>query len=164
VFVAREIERKFLVVGEEWRRLSVRTLTIHQAYLARTTAATVRVRLVDDEDAYVSVKTARDGAIRGEYEYAIPASDAREMMSMRTGIIVKKKRHIVVVHDMQWEVDVFEGVHEGLVIAEIELPHAEAAFERPDWLGREVTHDHRYYNGYLATHFPVAAEATGTVG
>ncbi len=155
--MAHEIERKFLVQGNGWRRSASRSLTIHQAYLARTGAATIRVRIVNGCDAFVAIKTTRSGATRAEYEYPIPVADAREMMAMRTGIVLQKQRHIVPVRDMEWEVDVFADVHEGLVIAEIELPHAEAAFERPDWLGSEVTHDHRYYNGYLATHFPVAA-------
>lgn len=160
--VAREIERKFLVLTDGWRRCARRSLSICQAYLARTGAATIRVRIVDGRAACVTVKTARRGSTRSEFEYAIPIEDAREMMAMRTGVILHKKRHIVTEHGMEWHVDVFEDVHEGLVLAEIELPHPDAAFNYPDWLGAEVTHDHRYHNGYLATHFPVAA--TGTEG
>lgn len=161
--MAREIERKFLVIGDEWRRLARRSLAIQQAYLARTNAATIRIRIIDGVEAYVAVKTARRGATRGEYEYRVPLADAEEMMAMRTGLVLRKQRHLVTAHGMQWEVDVFADVHEGLVVAEIELPHADTAFQLPAWLGAEVTHDLRYCNSYLATHFPFA-EATGTAG
>ncbi len=162
--VAHEIERKFLVVDDEWRRFAGRTLSIQQAYLARTSAATIRVRIIDGVDAYVTVKTARRGATRSEYEYGVPLADAEEMMAMRTGLVLRKRRHLVTAHGMQWEIDEFDDVHQGLVLAEIELAHVDTAFMHPVWLGAEVTHDHRYYNSYLATHFPFAAEATGTAG
>ncbi|MDE2183117.1 MAG: CYTH domain-containing protein [Alphaproteobacteria bacterium] len=152
--MAREIERKFLVTGDEWRRASKSCRKIQQAYLALSDALTIRIRIIEDREALVCIKSARQGAMRSEYEYAIPIEDAREMMSMRTGVILNKRRHIVEAHDMEWEVDVFEEAHRGLVLAEIELDDAEATFQRPSWLGAEVTNDHRYYNGFLATRFP----------
>lgn len=154
----REIERKFLVASDGWRSASKFSRIIQQAYLALSDTLTIRIRIVDDREALVCIKSARQGAMRAEYEYAIPIEDAREMMAMRTGLLLRKRRHIVEDHGMEWEVDVFEGPHAGLVLAEIELDHSDEAFERPAWLGREVTNERSFYNGHLATRFPVLSE------
>ena len=157
--MAREIERKFLVCSDEWRHFHTRVSVIRQAYLSLSDALTIRVRIVDDREAFVAIKSARQGAARDEYEYAIPLEDARQLLPMRIGAILTKRRHIIETNGLEWEVDVFDGAHKGLVLAEIELDDADTPFERPHWLGREVTDDHRYYNGFLATHSP---EPSGT--
>jgi adenylate cyclase len=159
--MAREIERKFLVTGEVWRSYVRRRSAIRQAYLALNDGMTVRIRIIDGLRSFVGIKTARQGPARGEYEYPVPLEDAHELLRLRTGIIIEKHRHIVCAHGAQWEVDEFEGVHQGLVLAEIELPDAAAHFEFPEWLGEEVTSDPRYYNGYLATHSAAARRSDG---
>lgn len=148
--MATEIERKFLVTGSAWRALAGRSMAICQSYLARTDAATVRIRIVDDATAFLTVKSTKPGPARSEFEYPIPLEDARDLMTLRTGHAIEKRRHIVQLGDACFEIDVFEGRHDGLVIAEIELPDVDAPFERPSWLGEEVTHDPHYYNAYLA--------------
>jgi adenylate cyclase len=150
--MATEIERKFLVSGTGWQAAAERSVSMRQCYLARTDAAAIRVRIVDDAKAYLTIKSAVPGSTRDEFEYEIPVEDARQLATLRTGVLLEKRRYYVPLGEAMWEVDVFEGAHEGLVIAEIELSDADAPFERPDWLGDEVTGVHRYYNAYLATH------------
>jgi adenylate cyclase len=148
--MATEIERKFLVKGDAWRAFAARSVAIRQAYLTRLDAMTIRVRIVDDAEAFLTIKSPQLGPVRSEFEYSIPAEDARTLMAARTGLMIEKRRHIVQLGDARWEIDVFEGTHTGLVIAEIELPDASASFERPAWLGEEVTGDPHYYNAHLA--------------
>ena len=152
--MATEIERKFLVAGIGWKLQSTGSYTIRQAYLALTGAATIRVRIIDDMEARLTIKSATPGAVRSEFEYPIPVHDAKELVQLRTGLLIEKRRHVVPAGSLQWEVDVFEGSHQGLVIAEIELPRADTAFERPEWLGAEVTGNARYYNAQLAARGP----------
>lgn len=148
--MALEIERKFLVIGESWRRDASASLALRQAYLARTERLSARVRVIDEREAFLAIKSSGAGAVRSEYEYAIPVSDALELIELRQGEVIAKTRHIVENAGARWEIDVFEGALSGLVIAEIELAGTDAAFERPDWLGREVTGDPAYYNAALA--------------
>lgn len=148
--MATEIERKFLVTGNAWQSLALRSTAIHQAYLSRIDMTTIRVRIVDDADAFLTIKSPQLGPARSEFEYSIPLEDARALMTLRAGLAIEKRRHIVQLGDDRWEIDVFEGAHAGLVIAEIELPDADAPFERPPWLSEEVTGDPRYYNAHLA--------------
>jgi adenylate cyclase len=145
-----EIERKFLVSGRAWRKHADRGKTIRQAYLASTDEISVRVRTVGKSKAYLTIKTARPGLSREEYEYPIPVEDARNLMKLRIGRLIVKRRHIVKAGRSRFEVDVFERTLKGLVIAEIELPSRHAIFERPEWLGKEVTGKKRYYNAQLA--------------
>lgn len=148
--MATEIERKFLVKGDAWRVLVTRSVAIRQAYLTRLDATTIRIRIVDDAKAFLTIKSPQLGPVRSEFEYPIPAEDARTLIAARTGHLIEKRRHIVQLGDARWEIDVFEGAHAGLVIAEIELPDASTSFERPAWLGEEVTGDPHYYNAHLA--------------
>jgi len=148
--MGREIERKFLVVGEGWRESVVATKRLRQAYIARTDRLSARVRVVDGQAAFLTIKSAEPGLVRAEYEYALPVEDALELVELRQGQMIEKTRHIVEIADARWEVDVFSGTHQGLVIAEIELADADAVFEQPEWLGREVTADPSYYNANLA--------------
>jgi len=148
--MAAEIERKFLVAGDGWKAQAGESTDIRQAYLATTDKASVRVRIRDDAEAVLSIKSAVPGTTRAEFEYDIPLEDARQLMQLRGGGMIEKRRYTVVNGKATWEIDVFGGAHKGLVIAEIELPSAQASFERPSWLGEEVTDDKRYYNATLA--------------
>jgi len=148
--MAKEIERKFLVAGHAWRKRAGRGKSIQQAYLALTETVSLRVRIVGKTKAYLTVKGARSGATRSEFEYPIPLRDARALMKLRTGRVIKKRRHVVRAGKAKVEIDVFKGYHRGLVIAEVEIPSQRARFDRPDWLGVEVTDEERYYNANLA--------------
>lgn len=147
-----EIERKFLVSADGWRTSAVLARRFRQAYLCTNDRITVRIRLMDDTDAVVTMKSAEAGLSRQEFEYAIPPEDARQLLALREGAIVEKTRHNVPFGGFTWEVDVFLGANQGLVVAEIELERADQEFDRPDWLGEEVSHDLRYYNSELARH------------
>ena len=148
--MAAEIERKFLVRSDGWKREADGGTRIRQAYLAATDACSVRVRIKDETQAFVTIKSARPGSSRDEFEYAVPVEDARAMLKLRTGDVIEKTRYRVPADELCWEIDVFSGARTGLIVAEIELPDEGAAFDRPDWLGADVTEDKRYYNASLA--------------
>jgi len=148
--MAAEIERKFLVRGDGWKRSAAEGSHLRQAYLAATDGCAIRVRIKDEQEAFLTVKSARPGLRRDEFEYAVPVDDAGAMMKLRIGDIIEKTRYRVPADDLTWEIDVFSGAHRGLVIAEIELRKEDVAFDKPAWLGEEVTHDKRYYNASLA--------------
>jgi adenylate cyclase len=147
--MAFEIERKFLVLGEGWRQGSGTLLV--QAYLNRDKERTVRVR-VAGEQAFLTVKGASRGATRAEFEYEIPLADANGLLALSDGPVVRKCRRVVPYAGCNWEVDEFLGDNAGLVVAEIELQSEDQQFAKPDWVGREVTDDPRYYNSSLAAH------------
>lgn len=142
-----EIERKFLVCGDAWR--STNPVRYAQGYLNRDKHRTVRVRIAG-ERGVLTVKGLTTGASRAEFEYDVPLSDARAMLRLCDGPLVEKKRHLVEHLGMTWEVDEFLGDNAGLVVAEIELPDADYAFEMPEWVAEEVTLDARYFNSNLA--------------
>jgi adenylate cyclase len=148
--MAVEIERKFRVIGDGWRaQASSRTL-LRQGYLANTARASMRVRLAG-EQGWLSVKAMTPGRSRAEYEAAISAADAIEMLGgLCEGPLVEKWRHIVPHEGSDWEVDEFLGENAGLVIAELELDSEQQLFSRPDWLGAEVTDEPRYFNFRLS--------------
>lgn len=148
--MAEEIERKFLVTSDSWKQSATGSKLLRQGYLSSNAKATVRVRTRDDREAVVTIKGAMRGLSRAEYEYAVPIEDAREMLLMADPHVVQKRRHIVPFAGLTWEVDVFEGRHAGLVLAEVELEHEAQPVELPDWVGPEVTHDDRYYNASLS--------------
>ena len=143
-----EIERKFLVVGDDWRQ--AHAVAYAQGYLNRDKQRTVRVRIIEGE-AWLTVKGASAGATRAEFEYAIPRADAEQLLALCDGPLVRKLRRVVEHAGARWEIDEFQGDNAGLVVAEIELRSEDAAFEAPPWLGAEVTHDPRYFNSNLAT-------------
>lgn len=150
--MAIEIERKFLVVSEGWRSRVNRSCVMRQGYLAGEGArSSMRVRLEGDE-AHLNIKAAVIGSARAEYDYVIPADDAREILRTLCIGRLEKTRHYVEQGDLTWEIDEFIGDNAGLVVAEIELTSIDQAFDRPDWLGREVTDERRYYNHHLALH------------
>lgn len=142
----KEIERKFKVnvtlIG------FIEKLTpknISQGYLFSTPSLSTRVRLVDDK-AYITVKGGENVISRNEFEYEISVSDAREMLTLYCSKILTKKRYIIAQNDLCWEIDVFEGNLEGLVIAEIELPTVDTVFSIPEWVAEEVTENPYYLN------------------
>ncbi|MES1925443.1 CYTH domain-containing protein [Salinisphaera sp. T31B1] len=148
--MAIEIERKFRVDGEQWREQAHASRRFEQGYLCGDGPASVRVRIEDDQ-ANLNIKAAVVGTSRAEYEYAIPVAEAREMLAtMCVAAPVIKTRHWVVHAGHTWEIDVFEGANAPLIVAEIELDDVDETFERPLWLGREVSDDRRYYNHALA--------------
>ena len=144
-----EIERKFLVRGEAWRSANGQYLC--QAYLSRDPARTVRVR-IQGEQAWLTIKGRSSGATRAEFEYPIPIADAQALLQLADGPWIEKIRHRIPLDGMLWEVDEFLGDNTPLVVAEIELPSEDHPFEKPDWLGEEVTDDPRYTNSYLSQH------------
>lgn len=148
--MATEIERKFLVSSEGWRALATKRTAIRQGYLSSNAKATVRVRSKDDKQAFLTLKGGARGISRAEYEYEIPIADARELLAMAEPHVLEKHRHLVAFGGLTWEVDEFGGRHEGLVIAEVELASEDQRVDLPEWIGREVTDDDRYYNASLA--------------
>lgn len=147
-----EIERKFLVRNDGWRRHADSGTAYRQGYLVGGRESSVRVRIEGDR-ARLNIKSATIGVRRLEYEYEIPLHEAREMLTVLcAGPLIEKTRYLVIHEGHHWEVDVFEGDNAGLVVAEIELSHEDEPFVRPDWLGEEVSDDPRYYNVSLVSH------------
>ena len=148
-----EVERKFLVNGTAWSAEADGGRRIRQAYVVTDPSVSVRIRIDGEERSLLTVKMPDSGFTRLEYEYPIPLSDAEEMIqACGAGVIEKRRYRLPAGGGLTWEVDRFEGANEGLVIAEIELEHEEQAFERPIWLGPEVTEDPRFQNAYLFRH------------
>jgi CYTH domain-containing protein len=150
--MAKEIERKFLVRGDGWRSFVSRTRLLRQAYIASMDDRSVRVRLENGHIATLTVKIGRT-MTRDEFEYAIPTTDAEELLGTAIGLIIRKTRHVVPFKGFTWEVDVFEGAHAGLIIAEVEMDDESDRPELPDWVGEEVTGQYRYSNQALALQF-----------
>ena len=144
--MAKEIERKFLV-KDSWQPQSA-GIKIAQGYLSTVPERTVRVRIKGDKG-YLTIKGKNVGVSRAEYEYEIPRQDAEEMLQLAEQPILVKTRYLEQQGEFTWEVDVFAGENQGLVVAEIELPTEDAEFSRPAWLGQEVSGDVRYYNANL---------------
>lgn len=147
----REIERKFLVKNDEWRRLAQRSQRMTQGYLASGGRVSVRVRIAGAE-ARLNMKAGGLVASRQEYEYAIPLDEARELLALADGPLIDKTRHYVEHGGMTWEVDEFHAENSGLVVAELELSREDERFSSPPWLGLEVTELARYYNVCLVQH------------
>jgi CYTH domain-containing protein len=149
--MAKEIERKFLVRSDEWRTRAVSSAKLMQAYITANEDRNVRVRLIDGTSARLTIKVGKSAMVRDEFEYEIPVRDAEELTSSAIGIVIEKVRHRVPIAGKTFEIDVYEGFYSGLVVAEVELESEEDHFERPSWLGEEVTGDRRYSNMMLAT-------------
>ena len=151
--MAIENERKFLVSGHGYLDRAVRQERIVQGYLSVDPDRTVRVR-IKGECGYLTVKGRGDaqGVSRGEWEYVIPLTDAQELLSLCHPGALDKTRYCIPVGRHLFEVDVFRGDNQGLVLAEVELDDPAEPFERPDWLAREVTGEVRYYNAALSRH------------
>ena len=145
-----EIERKFLVIGQGWQGQGS-VAHIHQGYLCSGGGCTVRVRLTDGAGT-LTLKGPTQGLRRAEFEYAIPPEDAEALLLMAGSRVVEKHRHTLQYAGHTWEVDVFAGANAGLIVAEIELAAEDEPFDRPPWLGEEVSHVGRYTNAALSTH------------
>jgi CYTH domain-containing protein len=149
--MAVEIERKFLVQGDSWRQLAS-GVTYRQGYLTSAPGCTVRVR-VAGEQGYITIKGATAGISRAEYEYAIPLSDATELLdTLCHRPLIEKTRYRIPQGPIVWEVDEFAGENQGLIVAEVELSDAEQIVDLPEWIGEEVSDDPRYFNANLARH------------
>jgi CYTH domain-containing protein len=143
-----EIERKFLVEGDAWR-VGASPSRIVQGFLSRDPERIVRVRLRDDE-AFLTIKGKGSGLARVEVEVAIPAEEARQLLPLCLPPLIEKTRHLVTWAGHLWEIDEFYGDNAGLVVAEVELATEDEIFERPPWLGQEVSEDFRYSNAALS--------------
>jgi adenylate cyclase len=146
--MAAEIERKFLVAEDSWRDGSA-GVRIAQGYLSQDPDRTVRVRLAG-ENAWLTIKGRTAGITRAEFEYAIPADDARTLLEMCLPSVIDKTRHEISYAGHLWEIDVFHGDNEGLVVAEVELADESISPDLPPWVGAEVSSDARYFNSCLA--------------
>ena len=144
-----EIERKFTVRADFCPQGAGTEMA--QGYLSRDPQRTVRVRMAGARG-YLTVKGETRGMVRAEYEYEIPPSDARAMLALCDPPLVEKTRYVVDAAGRRWEVDVFHGANDGLVVAEVELPSETAEVTLPAWVEREVTGEKRYYNSSLIVH------------
>jgi adenylate cyclase len=146
--MAKEIERKFLIDLEKIGSLEDGT-AIRQGYIATADKTVVRVRLAGGR-AYLTLKGENVGVTRTEFEYEIPADDAQEIITVLcNGPVVEKTRYLIVNAGHTWEVDIFHGDNDGLVVAEIELASEDEVFELPHWVTKEVSGDINYYNSSL---------------
>ena len=144
--MALEVERKFLVTRDEWRKADGTAL--RQGYLSTHPERTVRVRIEGDK-ATIAVKGLTRGATRSEYEYDIPLEEAAELLRLCEPPLIEKVRRRLEHDGLVWEVDEFLGDNRGLVVAEVELDREDRPFTKPPWVGEEVTHDPRFYNANL---------------
>ena len=145
-----EIERKFLVKDDSWKADADHGRICRQGYLLSDGGLTVRVRVIGAK-AFLTIKGPSNGISREEFEYEIPTADAEALLA-QCGKRVEKVRYLISHAGMVWELDVFAGANEGLVMAEIELESEGWEFGLPEWAGEEVSGDPRYYNAYLAEH------------
>jgi adenylate cyclase len=148
--MAKEIERKFLVSSDGWRPDADAGSVFQQAYIVTMDDRSVRVRIADGITAQMTVKVGRSAVMRDEFEYEIPLADAQGMIDLAVGIVIEKTRYRVPFRGFVWEVDVYAGALEGLVIAEVEMASEDDSPDLPDWIGREVTGERRFSNQYLA--------------
>ncbi|RRH95091.1 CYTH domain-containing protein [Mesorhizobium tamadayense] len=148
--MGKEVERKFLVSGNAWRHLAEAEIRIRQFYVAAQSGRTVRIRISDGHSAKLTLKFGDRARERDEFEYPIPLAEAEELMAFAIGRVIEKTRHHVRYRGYLYEVDVFGGLLSGLVVAELETPQNVPDEMLPDWLGREVTGEQRFYNASLA--------------
>ncbi|MFT3748482.1 MAG: CYTH domain-containing protein [Agriterribacter sp.] len=145
-----EIERKFLVNHNKWNALPKPQGKLYrQGYLLNDIHKTIRIRL-SNENAFITIKGKTTGATRSEFEYNIPLTDAKQLLDNFSNNEISKTRYNISYKNKLWEVDVFHGENEGLIVAEIELQSEDEPFDIPDWITEEVTHDPKYYNANLA--------------
>lgn len=148
----QEIERKYLVNKKEWEAFDKpEGKTIKQAYLLNEIEKTIRVRIKGDKG-FLTIKGKTEGVTRTEFEYEIPFQDAEQLMKLYGKQSIEKVRYEITIANHIWEVDVFEGKNDGLIVAEIELQNENEAFEIPHWVAQEVSDDARYYNANLIHH------------
>ena len=146
-----EIERKFLVKAYDYRKEAHRKTKIIQGYLTKDPKRTVRVRIREDQG-FLTIKgmSSEDGLSRFEWEKEIPLDEAQELITLCLPTVIEKTRYEVTYKGVLFEVDEFEGAHNGLVLVEVELNSTKDIFEIPKWVDKEVTGDKKYYNSYLS--------------
>lgn len=150
--MATEIERKFLLKDDSWKNLAGEGIKYSQGYLVGSKHASVRVR-IQGKKSFLNIKSATIDITRQEYEYEIPLADAMEMLeTLCEKPLISKTRYHLKHENHVWEIDVFDGENNGLVVAEIELTDKDDVFSKPKWLGNEVSDDARYYNTCLVKH------------
>lgn len=156
--MSKEIERKFLVADNKWKKFVIAKADIQQGYLSKSPKHNVRIRIKQNGDkdpiSYVTIKGPKKGISRDEFEYSIPHEDAVVMLQMCEQGIIHKTRYTLALPEStkgDWIVDVFKGINKGLTLAEVEfLFDGQQIGKLPDWLGEEVTHDKRYTSSYLS--------------
>lgn len=144
-----EIERKFIVAADTWQSQASAGTLITQGYIARDNGNTVRIRL-SAQEAWLTIKGPTKGISRAEFEYPVTLDDAQAMLALCSGALIEKNRHTLVLSKHTWEIDVFHGANNGLVLAEVELSDETEQPKLPSWLGAEVSSDSRYSNSSLA--------------
>lgn len=147
--MAVEIERKYLVRDDGWKQGDPQGTRMAQGYLSREIGRTVRVR-VAGERAWLTIKGAAEGISRAEFEYEIPAEEGNQLLALCEAAVIDKTRYLVQWAQHTWEVDVFHGENDGLVVAEVELSDESERPEIPGWVGDEVSDDRRYANSSLS--------------
>lgn len=147
-----EIERKYLVDAAKWRRLEKPAGSFYrQGYIHKEPGKTIRIRITD-KGGFITIKGKSQGASRSEFEYSIHTAEAEELLKDFCDEVITKIRYCIEYAGKTWEVDVFSGENKGLIVAEIELNDENEAFQTPDWVGREVTAEKRYFNSNLSSH------------
>lgn len=146
--MAKEIERKFLIDAEKWAKQG-NPVEMCQGYLAINGDKIIRVRIAGN-NAFITIKGNLQGISRDEFEYEIPVDDARQLMNLCEGNPVEKTRYNYLFAGKMWEIDLFHGANNGLIVAEIELNSEDEPFEKPSWIGEEVSTDSKYYNFNLS--------------
>ncbi len=146
-----EIERKFLIKNDNWKSKITKSFEIKQGYLSLDVERTVRIRITENIG-LITIKGKTENLSRLEFEYNIPLDDAKELLILCKKPILEKTRHIFIASGNHWEIDVFEGDNDGLIVAEIELESENTEISLPDWIGKEVSIDPKYYNSSLISH------------
>lgn len=146
-----EIERKFLVLNDTWKSSITRSHIIKQGYLNSDPERTVRVRVYGNQG-FLTIKGKSENLTRKEYEYDIPSYEAEALLDLCEKPLIEKTRNLCQHEGHVWEVDVFEGVNRGLILAEIELTREDEKFSIPNWAGKEVSTDPKYFNSALIKH------------
>jgi adenylate cyclase len=146
----KEIERKFLVANDDWRKEADSQKRMRQAIIFSDGDRSLRIRSIDDKEAKLTLKIGASGLVRHEFEYDVPLADAEELLTLANGNTISKTRYDVPHADHVWEVDVYEGKLAGLVVAEVEMESEDEQPALPSWVGREVTGDRRFSNQALA--------------
>lgn len=147
-----EIEKKYLIVNEEWRNNADEGIYMVQGYMGSNEKSSIRVR-INGDTANLNIKSKTIGIQRNEYDYPLPVNEAKEILeNLCDKPYIEKTRYHVIHQEHEWEIDVFSGDNDGLIVAEIELESVDEEFALPNWAGEEVSDDPRYYNVCLVTH------------
>lgn len=152
IFMGIEIERKFLLKTDDWRKYAGQPVLYRQGYLVGSELSSVRIRIEGDK-AFINIKSATLGIRRQEYQYPIPVEDAEKILDdLCEKPLIEKHRYFIKQKQHTWEIDEYFGDNAGLMVAEIELGSEDEVFDKPGWLGKEVSSDTRYYNVCLVKH------------